>query len=913
MIDHHSAEENTSASRPTLRLLLVEDNPGDADLIMEMLEEHKPNGYGIETVPRLERALERMNQEEFDLALLDLNLPDSYGLETIRTVIATKPDLAVVVISGLDDEQTAQAALREGAQDYIVKGKVTAHIIGRILQHALERHENHRKLAASEQFMRASLDALSANIAIIDQSGRILAVNEAWRRFARDNDMDPDAVSIGSNYLAVCDGALGEETPSAFAAGIRNVLDATDSVFEIEYPCHSPNENRWFNGRVTAFGMPPARCAVIAHENITQRKKAEMETQAAARRLGQVIDSSLNSMAVKDARGRFLLVNDSMAKMHNTSKTTMIGRTINELADLGLINHEDALEFSMDDQKVLDQSRTIVIEQESITWPDGTVRWFKTVKAPISFTDNPHCLLIIATDITDQQRATEALRNSELRQRTMLDAQPNSVILLDVEKTIVWPNEAACTAAGLPRDALIGQRCYQMMRNRDSGCPDCPVEAALKQETLLTEIRRADDRTWRITACPVRDETGAVVQAVEVAEDITEQSALQEHLYRAQRLESIGTLAGGIAHDFNNILSAIVGFTEMALEKSQFNPSIHEDLEEVLHAGQRAGSLVAQILAFSRQSEADKGPVQIHLIVKEALKLLRATMPTTIEIRQKLLSFATVLADPNQMHQVIMNLCTNAYHAMQENGGVMTVALTEATIPTDLSVEIPDLPQGKYLCLRVTDTGTGMDETIMKRIFDPYFTTKEKGRGTGLGLAVTYGIVQSHDGHIDVESTPGRGTTFRVLLPILAQDGTMANKAEEKHVAPTGRERILFVDDETALTHIAFRMLSSLGYQVTVSSDGNEALDLFRNRPDQFDLVITDMTMPRMTGDRLTREILKIKPDMPVIVCTGFSERISEEKVIKLGGRALVMKPWLKQTFAETIRKVLGNDENESG
>ena len=681
----------------------------------------------------------------------------------------------------------------------------------------------------------------------------------------------------------------------------------------MEYPCHSPDENRWFNGRVTVFNMPPNRYAVIAHENITQRKEAEMEIRAAARRLNQVIDSSLNCMAVKDAEGRYLLVNDAMAELYQTSKAAMLGRTVTELADQGLINMEDALKFSRDDQTVLDQCHPLVVAQESITQPEGNVRWFKTVKAPISFPDNPRGLLIIATDITDERRATEALRNSELRQRTMLDAQPNSVILLEVDKTIIWPNQAACRAAGLPREAMIGRTCFQMMRRSDSVCPDCPVDAALERKAMLTEIRRTDDRTWRITACPVSDETGAIVQAVEVAEDITEQSALQEHLHRAQRLESIGTLAGGIAHDFNNILSAIVGFTEMALEKSQFYPNIHEDLEEVLQAGRRAGNLVRQILAFSRQSEAEMGPVQMHLIVKEALKLLRATMPTTIEIRQNILSFATVKADPTQMHQVIMNLCTNAYHAMQENGGVMTVALTEAAIPTDLAVEFPNLPPGKYLSLKVTDTGNGMDEAVMKRIFDPYFTTKEKGRGTGLGLAVTYGIVQSLGGHISVKSKRGRGTTFRVLLPILAQDGALANKAEENQAAPTGRERILFVDDEIALTHMAFRMLSSLGYQVTVSNDGNEALDLFRSRPDQFDLVITDMTMPWMTGDHLTREVLKIKPDIPVIICTGFSERISEEKVIKLGGRALVMKPWLKQTFAETIRKVLDSDENKNG
>jgi CheY-like chemotaxis protein len=367
-------------------------------------------------------------------------------------------------------------------------------------------------------------------------------------------------------------------------------------------------------------------------------------------------------------------------------------------------------------------------------------------------------------------------------------------------------------------------------------------------------------------------------------------------------MEAIGTLAGGIAHDFNNILAAIIGFAELAKIEAQDKATAH--LDEVLKASFRARNLVRQILTFSRQTKTEFGPIQIQLVVKEALKLLRASLPSTIQVHQDLASEALILGDPTQIHQVVMNLCTNAYQAMHERGGVLEVSLSEARIGASPPPELRVLPQGPCVRLRVRDNGPGIDTGIIHRIFDPYFSTKEKSKGTGLGLAVVHGIVKSHLGAIQVSSRLGQGATFDVYFPMV-QAATEAAEAAPETVVAGGRERILFVDDEPAIATLGKRMLGSLGYEVTTCGNAIDALELFRLDPSAFDLVMTDMTMPQLTGDRMALQMMSLRPDLPVIICTGFNELLSKERVQELGIRALLMKPFLKTEAATVIRQAL--------
>jgi nitrogen-specific signal transduction histidine kinase len=383
-----------------------------------------------------------------------------------------------------------------------------------------------------------------------------------------------------------------------------------------------------------------------------------------------------------------------------------------------------------------------------------------------------------------------------------------------------------------------------------------------------------------------------------------EKAELEARLQQAQKMEAIGTLAGGIAHDFNNILTAILGYTEIAISELPQGSGTRDSLEEVFKASLRAIDLVKQILVFSRKSEIQLFPIRIHLIIKEALKLLRASLPATIEMNQNIRASGKVLADITHIHQIMMNLCTNASHAMSENGGVLSVSLTQVNLPDETSRPI-NLPPGPYLKLTVSDTGCGMAPDVCSRIFEPYYTTKGIDKGTGLGLAVVHGIVESHGGLITVESTPGKGSRFHVYLPEIMDSGLDTETIQAVLPDAMGTERILFVDDEMTIVGMGKKMLEKLGYEVAGSTSGEEALKLFKAAPDQFDLVITDMTMPHMTGDQLSRKFIEIRPDIPIILCSGFSENMTEEAAKEIGIREFISKPMSRQVLSKTIRNVL--------
>ena len=382
---------------------------------------------------------------------------------------------------------------------------------------------------------------------------------------------------------------------------------------------------------------------------------------------------------------------------------------------------------------------------------------------------------------------------------------------------------------------------------------------------------------------------------------------LEIKLHQAYKLEAIGTLAGGIAHDFNNILGAILGYTTLAKDEAPPGTQLEKDLDSVLIAAQRAKDLIKQILIFSRQSNVELIPLKIQHLVKEALKMLRSSIPATIEIKEDIDSYCgTVMADPTQVHQILINLCTNAYHAMEEKGGVISVILKTTAIELKSTTDPHQIEAGNYAELVVSDTGPGISPDILSKIFDPYFTTKETGKGTGMGLSIVHGIITGYGGKITVDSQPGQGASFHVFFPLVQQE----TEPDIKEVGdiPKGNERILFVDDEEMLADMGKNMLERIGYEVTVRKSSLEALQKFQNQPDQFDLVITDLTMPGMTGYELARRILQIRPNIPIILCTGYSATISEEQAKAIGVKEFALKPLVRNDIARIIRKALDND-----
>ncbi|MEJ2157262.1 MAG: response regulator [Desulfobacteraceae bacterium] len=646
-----------------LRILLVEDNPGDADLIQEMLPAGEDSGFTVHCVSRLADAVSHLKAEKTDLALLDLDLPDSQGIETVRAARSAAPNMPIVVLTGHQDESIGIAAVQDGAQDFLVKGQTYGSHLTRVIRYAVQRHSAEDRVRESERFLRSTLDALSAHIAIIDASGKVLAVNKAWEEFAKVSGKHALRCCEGANYLDACQAI--QNTPDAdtccaeaFAAGIRSVLDAEKEHFEMDYPLSGPGGSYWFHGRVTPFPDDGDRRVVVSHENITERKRAQ---------------------------------------------------------------------------------------------------------------------------------------NEEIR--------------------------------------------------------------------LAAQLR---------------------------------------HAYK---MEAIGTLAGGIAHDFNNILASVLGYTELCLMDVAGNGPLEKNMQEVYRAGLRAKELVKQILTFAHKDESHIQPTQVSAIAREAVKLIRSIIPTSIDICLTVDSEAYVMADPTQIHQIFMNLFSNAAQAMEMDGGTLAVHISEEALRRSFGRSRNVFKTEGFLKIKVSDTGIGIPRDKLDKIFDPFFTTKGRSKGTGLGLSVVHGIVQGCGGEITVESHVGRGTEVEIRLPLSIQQGATAGEQLQK--LPLGNERILFVDDELPIADLSRQRLRMLGYRVTAITSSLEALDRLSAAPDDFDLIITDMTMPRMSGDQLAMALKKRKPGIPIILCTGYSKKLSAEKAAAMGINAMLMKPVAFAEMAETIRKVL--------
>jgi PAS domain S-box-containing protein len=662
----------------------------------------------------------------------------------------------------------------------------------------------------------------------------------------------------------------------------------------------------------------PAIIAPIISYAVVRVAVRLTESEAALRESEKKYRTILNNIEdgyfEVDLKGNFTFFNDALCRLIGYSATAMAGMNNREYMD-----DENAKKVFQTFNRVYETGKSTKGFDWEITKVDGSK---SQVDASVSLIADPEGNPIgfrgIARDVTKQKQSERALRESEAKYRQLVNHAPAGIYEVDfLEGKFVSVNDLICDYTGYTRKELLTMSAFEIMTEDSQKKFLERLDKILKGQKVPSSIefkiraKSGRELCVLINSKIIYGADGKPKGATAVVHDLTEQKQAEEEkknleyqLQQAQKMEAIGTLAGGIAHDFNNILSVIIGYTELILMNGDVNEEVRQNLKEIFSASKHARDMVKQILAFSRQNKQERKPIQVAHIVKEAIKMLRASLPATISIQQHIEKDTGVIeADPTQIHQVLMNLCTNAAHAIHEKDGVLKIHLGNIDLDQKAAADIPGLKTGSYLKLSVTDSGEGIDPRVQQQIFNPYFTTKEKGKGTGLGLAVVQGIVKSNNGAVTVESELGKGATFHVYLPTIKRKLT----ADEEIATPLpmGCEHILLVDDEQPLVEIGKQMLERLGYSVDMRTSSIEALELFRANPDRFDLVITDIVMPNLSGDRLAQKIIEIRNDMPLVLCTGYSEKFTRQNASEMGIRSFLMKPLVMKDLADTVRRAL--------
>ena len=660
---------------------------------------------------------------------------------------------------------------------------------------------------------------------------------------------------------------------------------------------------RWYNVSVSS---PEKGYSIAVYEDISERKNAQKILQESEERYAVALRAAnVGTWDWNIATGRLSWSEQAEILFG------FVGGQFAESYDafLDCVHPEDRRDVIDSVNKALYEGKEYSLEHR-IIWPNGVIRWVAE-KGNVFRNEegDPLRMLGVVLDITAQKESFERLR-------TILDSIDSLIYVADMETyELLFVNKYGRDVWG----EFNGKLCWQVFQSGQIGpCEFCTNDKLLDAdsnptEPYIWEYQNSSNYHWYECRDQAIHWLGGRIVRMGIASDITqrkkdeeEKENLEEKLKQAQKMESIGTLAGGIAHDFNNILSIIMGYADMARAGSPPLSETVKELDEVLRAGKRAKELVKQILTFSRKANMERVVVEPATVVKEAVKMLRPSFPTTIEINLNIdPKTGVVFADPTQLHQILMNLCTNAFHAMEETGGKLDISLKKTTLTAEDLMKEPDVEHGDFVQLSICDSGPGIGPEIKDQIFDPYFTTKEAGKGTGLGLSVVHGIVKSYGGFIFLDSEQGKGTAVHVFLPLLSEGVTLENEVADS--IPRGTERILFVDDEGAIAKMGKRMLEMLGYRVTLSTSSMEALEVFQNNPDQFDLIITDQTMPEMTGEELAERMLRVRPDIPVILCTGYSSIISEERAKSLGIREFILKPFSKKDIGKLIRKAVNS------
>ncbi len=778
----------------------------------------------------------------------------------------------------------------------------TVGIVGAMLD-ITERKKTERILGKSEARLRQIIDLVPHMIFVRDADGKYLLAN---RTVAAKYNASVEAI-IGKKFS---DLHLQKEEQDRMLKDDLEVIRSGKTIFVPEEPWSDSEGNLHY---LQTFKAPfytngeNIRAVLGVAIDITEHKRiekalrqSEENLRESEKRYRSVVENMQDVFYRTDLDGTITMVSPSVLKLYGSPPGELLGRNIKDFW-IHPQEREKMLEQIQRDGVVRDYEVTVRNKHGALVILSVTSSFRKDSEGNILGVDG------VLRDITERKRVEE----EHALLAKAIEEVSEAIIVTDVNWHIQYANPAFEQITGYRGDEIIGMHTRELKSQRHDRNFYRTVRETLKRgDTWSGRItnRKKDgtEYTAEATGAAIRDDSGAIRNFISIHRDVTRELQLENQLRQSQKMEALGTLAGGIAHDFNNILGIIMGYTQLAMYDLDSGKPARYKLDEVLKATCRAKGLVKQILAFSRRSEQQKIPLQLETIVEETMRILRPSLPSTIEIKTDLRSREAILADPSQMDQVLMNLCTNAAHAMQDKGGILEVALADVELASVASASGKDLRPGQYVALTVRDSGHGIDPSIIDSIFDPFFTTKEQGKGTGLGLAVVHGVVESHGGAISVESIQGKGSSFKVLFPAMNTEPAPIDKAEPFTLA-FGTERVLVVDDEPVLAQMLQQMLTELGYDAVFRTSGLEALETVRNQPEDkaFDLVITDITMPHFTGVDLARELITMRREVPVIVMTGYSEKIDPEKAEAMGISGFILKPVSLKKLAVTLRTVL--------